>query len=63
MLYLGVVIETEPRSLIEAGNDEQDQEVGVANAAMIAFYLWDYPKANSDLMKEFPIHRTYSIFY
>ena len=33
--------------------------MGVVNAVTIDFYLWDYAKANSELMEEFPTQRIY----
>ena len=35
----------------------------VINAILVDFFLWDYTKAHEDEVREFPMHKTRSIFY
>ena len=37
--------------------------VGLANAVMLDFFLWDYAKASAAQMAAIPIHRVRSVYY
>ena len=46
-----------------AKNDLQFADVNNINSIIIDFYLWDYATQNFELMKDYPEHKTRSIYY
>jgi hypothetical protein len=59
------VVEKVKDSLLQIISEEKNADISTkhVNSILLDHFLWDYRRANAELLNYIPFHKTYSIYY